>query len=427
MTKKAKIYQPADSVTQSGKAGRAWLLEYRDNSGRFADPTMGWTGTKSAKTQLRLKFPSKEDAVAYAVRNNIEYEALEPKHAKRRIRSYAQNFPWKLVLLILFAVAAIGSPTCATAKTPLIMQAAESGNALLMKRVLSVRPDVDAQNNFGATPLMRAAYHGHTEVGRMLLDAGAKPNLQDAGKQTALHLAAQNNHASFITLMRQYGADMNVSDRRGRTPLMIAAERGNMSAVAALINSGANPSMRDDMGRNAAGIATNKGHKDVAAFLSGKKYTPPPVAAKKAPERKKVVAAPAKGVEKLPPAMAAAKAHKAGHAAPQQNHREERKQADAAAAKKPAQQAAKRNYAAPQQKPQPAPKPKARHIKPADSAIVAQLRPEYIAATDTLHSPVQSVENTPKTQTEKHESYDTQGVEDVMDLSAPPADWWKVE
>jgi hypothetical protein len=52
------------------------------------------------KSQVRLKFETKEEAVAYAERHGIPYQVQEPKPAPRRGLSYADNFsfsrraPW---------------------------------------------------------------------------------------------------------------------------------------------------------------------------------------------------------------------------------------------------------------------------------------------------------------------------------------------
>ena len=52
------------------------------------------------KQQVKLRFNSKEEAIAYAERNGIVYRLEEPKPAQRRILSYSENFapnrivPW---------------------------------------------------------------------------------------------------------------------------------------------------------------------------------------------------------------------------------------------------------------------------------------------------------------------------------------------
>ncbi len=89
----ARIYRPAKTAMQSGKAKSArWLLEYEPESPRQIDPLMGWTSSGDMRSQLRLWFKSAEEAVTYATRNGILYRLDQPKEAVRRTGSYSDNF-----------------------------------------------------------------------------------------------------------------------------------------------------------------------------------------------------------------------------------------------------------------------------------------------------------------------------------------------
>ena len=97
----ARIYSPAKTAMQSGKAKTgAWILDFDPEEPRTIDPLMGYTSSGDMKSQIRLTFESKEDAIAYAEKHGIEYRVQEPKEAKRRQISYAENFrydrkvPW---------------------------------------------------------------------------------------------------------------------------------------------------------------------------------------------------------------------------------------------------------------------------------------------------------------------------------------------
>jgi hypothetical protein len=47
------------------------------------------------RQQLRLRFDTKEEAVAYCERHGIAYQLSEAAPSKRRIASYADNFSFK--------------------------------------------------------------------------------------------------------------------------------------------------------------------------------------------------------------------------------------------------------------------------------------------------------------------------------------------
>ncbi len=89
----ARIFQPAKTAMQSGRAGtRKWVLEYAPEQRKEADPLMGWTGSGDMRGQLRLKFDTKEEAVAYAKKNHISYRLIEPKERRVKPKAYANNF-----------------------------------------------------------------------------------------------------------------------------------------------------------------------------------------------------------------------------------------------------------------------------------------------------------------------------------------------
>ena len=86
---------------QSGKAKTGyWVLEFEPEKPRRIDPLMGYTSSGDMKSQVRLTFDTREEAVAYAEREGIAYRVDEPKQPVRRQISYAENFrydrktPW---------------------------------------------------------------------------------------------------------------------------------------------------------------------------------------------------------------------------------------------------------------------------------------------------------------------------------------------
>ncbi len=97
----ARIFRPAKTAMSSGRAGtRHWVLEYEPERSRSIEPLMGYTSSDDMKSQIRMTFESRDDAVAYAERHGIPYRVLEPKDRRRANISYSDNFrrdravPW---------------------------------------------------------------------------------------------------------------------------------------------------------------------------------------------------------------------------------------------------------------------------------------------------------------------------------------------
>jgi len=89
----ARIYKPAKTAMQSGHAKtKEWVLDYEPEEPRVVESLMGWTSSGDMKSQLRLSFDTKEEAVAYCERHGIPYQVFETHQATRHGLSYADNF-----------------------------------------------------------------------------------------------------------------------------------------------------------------------------------------------------------------------------------------------------------------------------------------------------------------------------------------------
>ncbi|MEM1148797.1 MAG: ETC complex I subunit [Pseudomonadota bacterium] len=97
----ARIYKPAKTAMQSGRGNtKEWVLEFISSGRRASDPVMGWTSIDDTTGQVRLHFDSREQAIAYAKRENLTFIVEEARESKRLVKSYAENFaanrkqPW---------------------------------------------------------------------------------------------------------------------------------------------------------------------------------------------------------------------------------------------------------------------------------------------------------------------------------------------
>ena len=90
--KRAKIYKPAKTVMQSAEGNtRNWFLEF-DTLNTGINPLMGWESSKDTMSEVKLEFLTKEQAINYAKKNNIDYYIIEPQKHKIIKKSYSDNF-----------------------------------------------------------------------------------------------------------------------------------------------------------------------------------------------------------------------------------------------------------------------------------------------------------------------------------------------
>lgn len=97
----ARIYRPSKSAMQSGRgAAKDWVLELASNAKRTSDPLMGWTSVDDMSGQVKLRFETRAQAIAYAKREGMTFTVQDDVQRKRLVKSYSENFdtdrkqPW---------------------------------------------------------------------------------------------------------------------------------------------------------------------------------------------------------------------------------------------------------------------------------------------------------------------------------------------
>ena len=77
---------------QSGKRKtKNWLLEF-DTLNTETNLLTGWISSKDTMSEVKLEFSTKEQAINYAKKNNIDYYVVEPQKNKIIKKSYSDNF-----------------------------------------------------------------------------------------------------------------------------------------------------------------------------------------------------------------------------------------------------------------------------------------------------------------------------------------------
>ena len=88
-----KIYKPSKTAMQSGFGKtKKWLAEYISHEETLKDNLMGWNSSSDTKSQIKVFFDTKEQAVDWAKNNDDQYFIEEHKIRKIKIKSYASNF-----------------------------------------------------------------------------------------------------------------------------------------------------------------------------------------------------------------------------------------------------------------------------------------------------------------------------------------------
>lgn len=164
-----------------------------------------------------------------------------------------------------------------------LFEAAKTGEVAQVREIISRHPELrSARRDSGETPLMAALYRGQRDVVQLLIDSGAELDVFAAAATgrlreltgalrpadavsaysydgwTALHLAAFFGHPDAARRLLDAGADVNAVSRNtlANTPLHAAAAGKHVEVARLLLDRGASSGTADAGGYTPLQIAT---------------------------------------------------------------------------------------------------------------------------------------------------------------------------
>jgi ankyrin repeat protein len=121
-----------------------------------------------------------------------------------------------------------------------LLQASALGDLNSVRIALGLGASLEVRDEkYSGTPLWWAATNGHLEVVRELLTLGADPNAQNIYGETALHRAAYADHREVVKELINHKANINTPAEKGLTPLDYAASKNFSEVGHLLIQNGA--------------------------------------------------------------------------------------------------------------------------------------------------------------------------------------------
>jgi ankyrin repeat protein len=130
-----------------------------------------------------------------------------------------------------------------THDTPFLVAAAE-GRVEILKLALAAGADLKDTNRYRGTALIPASHHGHVEAVKLLLatpiDRDHVNNLGWTALLEAVILGdGGQRHTEIVRLLVEAGANVNIADRDGVSPLTHAQRRGYSEMARILAAAGA--------------------------------------------------------------------------------------------------------------------------------------------------------------------------------------------
>ena len=102
-----------------------------------------------------------------------------------------------------------------------IQRAAWAGHANIVRFLVEQGASVNPIDAPEFPPLVLAARKGFDDIANILLEGGADPDVRDSKGRSALHVSIHHGHITLVSTVVEHGADTTVQDENGRTPLMI--------------------------------------------------------------------------------------------------------------------------------------------------------------------------------------------------------------
>jgi hypothetical protein len=152
-----------------------------------------------------------------------------------------------------------------------LFDAAEKGDVARALACIEAGAGINAQTGdverFSALHI--AAMHGHVDLVRALVDAGADLYLKCGSGDSALHLAAHGGSEEAVSLILSRGVDVNIAGFGDTSPLFNAVEKGMLGCVSLLCERGADVNRTDDWSSSPLHLAAMHGHLDICTKLAG--------------------------------------------------------------------------------------------------------------------------------------------------------------
>lgn len=106
-----------------------------------------------------------------------------------------------------------------------IYEASREGDVATVREILSKnRFFVNLKHANGWTPLLCAAFGGHSAVVQLLLeDPEINLNIQTREGETPVIVAASRGHIDVVRILVESGADLSIADKHGTTALIAAS------------------------------------------------------------------------------------------------------------------------------------------------------------------------------------------------------------
>jgi len=153
-----------------------------------------------------------------------------------------------------------------------VFDAASVGRTERVRELLDAEPALlNAYSRDGFFPLGLAAFFGHAETVRFLLQRGADVAqvATNPMRIAAIHAAVAGRSREAVELIVEAGAPINAQQHKGWTALHEVVNKKDLDLARYFLAHGADPKVQNDEGKSPIGLAADQGSTDILKLLKG--------------------------------------------------------------------------------------------------------------------------------------------------------------
>jgi|GEM_PF-1656782 len=148
--------------------------------------------------------------------------------------------------------------------------AAFHGETEIARLLLSKGADINYQDRWGDTPLHTAIIMERRETADLLLNKHPNIALRNRHGQTVLHKVARTSWSDFAQKLLKAGAKVDEGDNKQETALHYAAKRSNITVVRVLVQGGADVNAKSSEKNTPLHLAARRGELDLINYFIDK-------------------------------------------------------------------------------------------------------------------------------------------------------------
>ena len=152
-------------------------------------------------------------------------------------------------------------------ETNALQAASVEGHIEIVKLLLSKGTDVNIHCGLYGSALQAASFRGHTDIVKFLLYKGANVNSKGGEYGSALHAASLEGHTEIVKLLLEVGADVKIQGGEYADTLQAASFKGSTDIVRLLLGKAADVNFQGGLYGNALQAASVEGHIEIVKLL----------------------------------------------------------------------------------------------------------------------------------------------------------------